>query len=292
MKKITYILLIAISLFVFNSCSKQVEGTKAINYVTFEKPSYNFNVMPDTTMMYNINFYTTQISGSNRTFDVTVDSLSTSDSTSYTLPATVTVPANTNHGVLTIGLLDKNISSSGNKLILEFAKKDGLFTGQSIVININEFCPLINNPGDFAGAWSGYDDGYPESVTMTVNGDSLTVSGLSFQMITNWWGETITSGGTFSMKVTDDSKVIIPRQYIYTTLYQGSSSTYEIKGSGTWKNCGSPTLSLTYDIYYTGDAKGIGASYAGAPFTANLTLGGPIVNSIPNFNHPKANRHR
>jgi hypothetical protein len=292
MKKITYILLMALPLFVFNSCSKNVNETKDINYVSFEKLSYNFNVMPDTTMKYNINFYTTQISGSDRTFNIAVDDQSTSDPTSYSVPTSVTVPANSNHGVLAIGLLDKNISASGNTLILKFAQKDGLFTGHSTAISINEFCPLNNNPGDFAGTWSANDFGYTENVTMTVNGDSLTVSGLSVGMITDWWGETITSGGTFSMKVTDNSEVFIPRQFMYTTLYNGAPSSYDIKGSGTWKNCGTPTIEITYDVYYAGDATGIGADYNGAPFTATLTLGGPIVNKISNFNHPKAKRHR
>jgi len=284
MKKITYILLMAIPLFVFNSCSKNVNETKDINYVSFEKPSYNFNVMPDTTMKYDINFYTTQISGSDRTFNIAVDDQSTSDPISYSVPTSVTVPANSNHGVLEVGLLDKNISASGNTLILKFANKDGLFTGHSTTININEFCPLINNPGDFAGTWSGndaFDFGVPENVSMTVNGDSLIVTGLSSYMIQYWWGETITSGGSCSMKVTDNSEVFIPRQFIYTTLYNGASSSYDIKGSGTWKNCGAtPTLHIVYDIYYAGETTGIGAAYNGAAFVADLTLGGPIAPPI------------
>jgi hypothetical protein len=248
-------------------------------------------------MKYNINFYSSKTSSSERIFKISVvDSLSTSDPSSYTIPSTVKIPANSNHGVLTVSLLDKNVSPSGNTLVLKFAKTDGLFTGQDISLIINEFCPLANNPGDFAGTWSGNDAfnfGVPENVSMAVNGDSLTVTGLSFYMIQYWWGETITSGGSFSMKVNDDGTVTIPRQFIYTTLYQGAPSRYDIKGKGTWKNCGtSPTLHIVYDIYYAGDQTGIGADYNGAAFVANLTLGGPIAPAIEKGAMLKVKRYK
>ena len=304
MKKLTYILLIALSLFVLNSCSKQVEGTDALNYVTFAQPSsYDFSVMPDTTMKYNINLYTTQITGSDRTIDITVDTFYTGDTltppdkSSYIVPKAVKVPANSNKGVLTLSLLDKNISVKGNTLVIGIAKKAGLYTGHPIQINIQEFCPMDNFPDGLVGKWTGTDAFYSANdVEIVVKaGDTLTVSGLSVGFMTKWWGENIVSGGSFSMIVNADGTVTIPRQYIYTTDYK--SSVYEIKGAGKWHNCGAtPTLSLIYDIYYKGDAKGLAATYSPkylpTPYlSAELTLGsGPIVHIISNL--PQIARHK
>jgi hypothetical protein len=67
--------------------------------------------------------------------------------------------------------------------------------------------------------------------------------------ITEFWGEAIIDGGTFMMTWNVDGTVDIPRQYIYTTEYKGDPYDYEIKGSGTWDNCGSaPKLLINYDI--------------------------------------------
>jgi len=82
------------------------------------------------------------------------------------------------------------------------------------------------------------------------------------------WAFEMIGGGT----------VDIPRQYIFTTIYQGALSDYEIKGSGKWENCGSkPKLLITYDVYYVGDEKGLAATYAAyldglTVLTADLTL--------------------
>ncbi|MBN2615908.1 MAG: hypothetical protein JXR71_09460 [Bacteroidales bacterium] len=284
MKKITYILLLAIAVFALNSCSKDIPGTSDINYVTFEKSAYQYNVQPDSTFLKDINIYTTQVSSSDRTFGVTVNAASDLDAGSYSVPATITVPANTNKGVLTISLKDQNISPNGSTLILDMTPQAGLFIGKSqVTITVNEFCPLQNNPGDFAGTWTGTDAYYvTNNVQMTVQSSSLLVDGLNVGWITDAWGESIVSGGSILMTVNNDGTIVIPRQYIFTTLYSGANYDYEIKGTGTWKNCGTPSMVLTYDIYYAGDATGLGGYYYGTPFVADLTLGSaPVIKSAP-----------
>lgn len=60
-----------------------------------------------------------------------------------------------------------------------------------------------------------------------------------------------------------DGTVVIPRQYIYTTDYEGDPYDYEILGSGSWNSCGgTPTLTLEYDIYYPGEADGLAKVYS------------------------------
>jgi hypothetical protein len=158
------------------------------------------------------------------------------------------------------------------------------FTGLSsadATISTMLVCALENGVDDLVGPWGGADIWFWESqvITEKASETSLSVYGMSFGLMQEWWGETIIEGGTFEMTVTDFGTVEIPRQYIYTTEYDGAPYRYEIAGSGFWNNCGeTPTLSIQYDIYYEGDAAGLGASYgpaylAGYPYLyAELSL--------------------
>ncbi len=145
---------------------------------------------------------------------------------------------------------------------------------KSLEVLVKKYCALTDGIKDLVGSWKGSDWEYDSEITTKVNGTKLAVSGMSAGLISDWWGETIVSGGTFDMTINEDGTLDIPRQFIYTTDYKGALSDYEIEGSGTWDNCGaSPMLEIKYDIYYVGDAKGIGATYGGVPyFTAKILL--------------------
>lgn len=81
--------------------------------------------------------YTTHKSGSARTFEIVVDAASTADPTAYTVPASVTVPANSNVGTFTVESGAVNI---GKNIILKFAVNESTFVGTSMRINIYEEC--------------------------------------------------------------------------------------------------------------------------------------------------------
>lgn len=183
----------------------------------------------------------------------------------------------------------KSVSEDTHKVTIEFAEypADGHATVTvtettmggitsdpvSLEVEVKKYCPLTNGVADLVGSWSGDDAGYESEVTTSVSGTSLEVSGLSVGMITGWWGEVILEGGSFLMTVNEDGTVNIPRQYIYTTEYDGAPYRYEIIGNGTWDNCtATPSLLITYDIYYEGDASGIGVDYGGAKFVADIQL--------------------
>lgn len=147
-----------------------------------------------------------------------------------------------------------------------------------------EFCPLEGGIADLVGSWSGTDGQgdytYSSQVTTDVNGTKLAVSGLGVGFINNFWAEEVVAGGTFDMTVKGNGKLEIPRQYIFTTVYEGVNYDYEVAGEGKWENCGdNPVFIINYDIYYPGDEKGLAASYSsylgGVPYlTANITLTG------------------
>ena len=133
-----------------------------------------------------------------------------------------------------------------------------------VKVKVNQFCPLTNGMADLVGSWSG-DDAWYESIITMAAGDATTVevSGMSEGFISDWWGEAVIEGGTFTMTVNNDGTVDIPRQYIYTTEWDGDPYDYEIEGAGTWDNCGAtPTMLIEYDIYYEGDDTGLAATYS------------------------------
>lgn len=132
----------------------------------------------------------------------------------------------------------------------------------------------------FNGSWTGVDAYYDSQITIEANGETtLAVSGMSEGFISDWWGEPVVAGGTFTMDVNlMNGSVSIPRQHIYTTVWDGDNYDYDIAGTGLWDNTGAaPTLVITYDIYYEGYPTGLAETYAAylndTPyFTADIVL--------------------
>lgn len=161
--------------------------------------------------------------------------------------------------------------AGGDVITVEIETTKGGLTSRSnaaLNIGVMAFCPLTGGISDLVGSWSASDIGNNGTtvtvpVTTEIDGTQLKMSGLGVKFIEDFWGESVTSGGSFLVTVTNDGKVTIPRQYIYTTDYEGDAYDYEIAGSGTWDNCGAkPKLLITYDIYYPEDASGLAKQYS------------------------------
>lgn len=140
MKKLTYILvLLTIGAFL-NSCSDDPEFTKNLNFVSFEFSPVTLGVDVDGSTVHTFNVYTSNISSSDRTFSILVDSdATTAEAAAYSVPATVTVPANSNEGTIEITLNDVNIGE-GKKIVLKFEGEDGLHTSGAATVNIKQIC--------------------------------------------------------------------------------------------------------------------------------------------------------
>ncbi|MCB2195161.1 MAG: hypothetical protein KQH79_04840 [Bacteroidetes bacterium] len=96
------------------------------------------------------------------------------------------------------------------------------------------------DPADLVGTWSGTDGAYPNwaYATNTVevteeNGESY-IYGLNEGWMTNFWGESVTSGEPVVMRVYSNGDVWIPYSYYWETLYDGDPYDYWIYGSGTY----------------------------------------------------------
>jgi len=242
MKKIIYLLLFVILILGSNSCDDKIDGgTNSLNYITFQTKIPNILVEKDGSTSADINIYTTQVTSSDRTFSIIVDALSSADPASYTIPTSVTIPANSNVGVLTVSVSDINIGEDGENLILKFESADGLFTGQQVTIKMMRFCPFDIN--DFVGTWnvddfSDYDGAIPTyQVTTAIHeGNTLVVNNL-------WESATpvyiILNGDDFSATIAD--------QFYRTHSSYGEMRIGEMSG-GSFSSC-NMVINTSYRIY-------------------------------------------
>lgn len=177
-----------------------------------------------------------------------------------------------------------NIPSGGKaKLTVIETTVGGVASEPKVIeIAVNPFCPLA--PSGFVGAWTGTDgmdleDYFFDSEIEVANATSTTikVSGINAGWIANVWGEEIIDGGTVTMTIGNDGTGVIEDQYLFTTLNGGDPYVYRISGTATWDNCGSsPTMLITYVIYYESDGYTLPGDWAGEDFPAfyaDITLG-------------------
>lgn len=142
MKKITQLLFLLLTLTFFVSCEEDTPTPLGTNYVTFESTSYTFGVDIGSSNTREVKVYAANITGSARTIGVSVvASGTTADPASYTVPTSVTIPANSNVGTLSITVSDTNISSTGETIEIAFDAVAGQFSGANIVLSVRQVCP-------------------------------------------------------------------------------------------------------------------------------------------------------
>jgi len=249
MKKITSTFLLIFSLLAFNNCTDEVTGTKDINYVSFQGTTFKMVVEKNSTASSDIKIYTTQKTGSDRVFNIKVITASTTAvAASYIVPATVTVPANTNVGTFSVGISDVSISASGVKLVLGFAAQEGLFTGSNITINMTRICTF--NINDFVGKFNITEAGYGTYPT-TITKDATVANRI---WVSNFWDYT-NDLAYYDFNPTNGT-VTMPSQ----VLKMGDGKNYTCIGTGTYNACAG-----TFHMTYTGDVAGTVHDFNKAP---------------------------
>lgn len=255
MKKITYLIVVFLAIFAFNNCSDDIAGTEDLNYITFEKEIPTVIVELGESASVDVKVFTTQVTGSDRTFAIEVDGdATTANAESYSVPATVTVPANSNIGTLTITASDNNLGEDPVALGVKIGSSDGLFRGTTAVITIQKHCTL--NINDFVGTYSGDtegDWGATQVVTSLDENGNLQITGIGVAFLTGYWGEVITSMATLPVNVDmETGDFTIDEAPYITTLYNGDpQATYNLTAKGNLNAC-SGTMYLYYDFIQDG----------------------------------------
>jgi len=232
-------------------------------------------VEKDGSTSVDVYLYTTQTSGSDRTFNVEVVTASTTaNAETYTVPSTVTVPANTNTGTLTIAVADNNLGEDPVTLVVKVANTDGLFLGNEAEIEILKHCQL--NINDFVGTYSGNTLGGwgPTHVVTSLDGNgNLQITGIGVSFLTGYWGEIITSMATLPMNVdpaTGDFTIDLA-DYITTTYNGDVQPVYQLSAKGFLNAC-SGTMYLYYDFVQAGVGSYVAYFGSQDDFTEIITI--------------------
>lgn len=138
MKKLSIYILLAFAITFYN-CEEQELGS-SFNYVTFEKSPTKFDVEKDATSNRDINVYTANKTGSDRTYTIQVDASSTLLA-SYTVAGSVTIPANSNVGTFSMSVTDDDtLGFVTQTLIVDFIDEAGVNLSEPLIIEVTEQC--------------------------------------------------------------------------------------------------------------------------------------------------------
>tara|TARA_R110001606_G_scaffold243831_2_gene391671 strand:+ start:1332 stop:2066 length:735 start_codon:yes stop_codon:yes gene_type:complete len=142
MNKIKYLIL-ALTVLIYTGCEDEVPTPQSTNFITFAGASYSTGVDVDGAASVVVPVYTANITGSDRSFDVSVDPASNAAAGSYTVPSSVVIPANSNTASLTVALTDTNLGIGVNNLILNFVAAEGLSSGNPTTISYIQNCTEV-----------------------------------------------------------------------------------------------------------------------------------------------------
>lgn len=222
MKKYLLLILAVVSLSIVG-CNYDDEIAEP-NYVTFEAGSPDVGIDENSSRTYDVKVYSANVVGSDRVIDVEVSESSTLDAGAYTVPATVTIPANSNEGVLTVSLEDVNVDFASETLILSLVPQSGLSTGKSITLNVRQVCPvgnaelkvaidfdnwaseiswvLTNSAGDTIASGGGYadgDDAISSIICVTADDYTFTINDIYGDGLGSPGGSAVLSVGTTTL---------------------------------------------------------------------------------------------
>lgn len=145
MKKITTILAIVFGLMLFTDC-KENDDTPTIlgiDFVGFES-DFQIGVDPTGNTSQEVKIAVSQASGADRSFNLSVNAdMTTADPSAYSVPSTVTIPANSTVGSFMVDVVGANVNPSGDDVVvLDITNEaEGLFKSAPITLNLKQVCP-------------------------------------------------------------------------------------------------------------------------------------------------------
>jgi hypothetical protein len=146
--KLSLVLVFFLSLTLF-SCNDDETVVVPSNYVSFDAKQKKISLLDAEETVKDINIYTNDVTGADRTFmievipvPVTVPPTVTVGAANYTLPASVVVPANSNKGVIKMGVKNVSLSFVPQFLNVSIKQAAGISVGKPLLFSFTELCPL------------------------------------------------------------------------------------------------------------------------------------------------------
>lgn len=248
MKKYIYLFLASIAMISFSSCEEDSVKALDTSFASFVSNTMDINIEAGAEISKEIKIYTTNITNFERTFNIIVSSETTIGPDSYNVPSSITVPANTNVGVITISITEIDFSDSGEKLVLRLEETSDTLTGKGVTFDIKKFCSF--NINDFLGSYIITEGGYGDyGTTITLDPDVANRI-----LVSNFWDWT--NDLAYYDFNPEDGTVTMPSQVIL----MGDGGNYTCFGSGTYNPC-----TGTFHMEYGGDVAGTVHDFNPAP---------------------------
>lgn len=226
MKKISYLLMLAFSFVLFNSCEDDSSDT-SLDFVSFEGYEYDVVVVDvNGSATQEVTVYASKTTGSDRSISIMVDPSSTAAAGSYDVPSSVTIPGGANKGVFTVTMSDVDLGIGVNKLVLNFDNTADYSIGKSTSIEYIQRCTDVAATLDITFDSWGSECGWRVE-------DSL--------------GGTVVSGGGYSngqASATENFTLCAGRDYtfVFTDSYgDGMAGSYTLTVGGVEKVTGAGT---------------------------------------------------
>lgn len=243
MKKYLIILLVAISTSFFVGCDSDDEFTPP-NYVTFASEEMTFTVDQNSSGSFDVTVFTANKVGSDRTFSINVNESSTINEGDFSVPGTVTVPANSNEATFTVEVTDNTIADEGESLDLSLSGEQGLFTGEPLEINVLKRCEFESLAPGYTVTTTAFGSEAPEfETTLNDEGDMVFTSDNLWGDFVAWAaGDSSLAGAyPFPATITMDAD---------NNLDITSEADYMLGGDGSYNPCtGSFSMSLETSIF-------------------------------------------
>lgn len=169
MKNKIFYFLTLILLTTLTSCEENVKPTD-IEFVTFSENSKSFVIDKGTTLDTEFKIYTANKVASATNVNITVTG--SIAAANYSIPGSVTIPANSNEATFSISITENNLDKiNGETLSLTMAGPDGFYNGESLDLIINVFCP-----SPIEGSYT-YSNGKPATITASAGINNFVLSG-------------------------------------------------------------------------------------------------------------------
>jgi len=193
MKKIKNIFLVVLTFtFLFNC--EDTYKPEPLDYVTFQT-DFSKGIDAAITTPVEVNVYAGTISSSDRSFNIMVDTDMTGlDASAYTVPASVTIPANSNVGTFEVSINGPGVGDGGD-LVLSFGSGDTAYTGESLAISIFPVC--FANSGNLTLILDITFDSWPEEIYWVLEDGS---GGIVAESAPGAWGAYAGLSGGISQK--------------------------------------------------------------------------------------------
>lgn len=163
------------------------------------------------------------------------------------------------------------LKSSDRQMRVGYPYKDTF----SFVITDDD-CPF-DFEGELVGLELNFDlVDYTQAADVIVTKTSeteYTIEHLGWTMIQDFWGETITDSAPTVVKIAPGGAITIEEQFVFSTLFNGAPSEYNIVGTGQVNYCDG-TITLNYDIVYSDHSGGLpdnGGSIAAYAFASGYS---------------------